>query len=169
MKLNGIKNKVLRTAVAFLLTATMVTGLAFAQGPGFGRGRGKGGGFGDGVGMGPGLLRGMMAAALNLTDAQKDQIQKIMEDTRTKNETIFEQMKSIREQELAAIKAGKSEAELQSLANSGAPLRTQLHLSHLVAQSKIYQVLTPEQRAKLEELRNDARGRMQNFRQRRSQ
>jgi Spy/CpxP family protein refolding chaperone len=78
-------------------------------------------------------------------------------------------MKSIREQELAAIKAGKSEAELQSLANSGAPLRTQLHLSHLVAQSKIYQVLTPEQRAKLEELRNNARGRMQNFRQRRSQ
>src|SRR5512145_1841238 len=106
MKLNGIKNKVAHTAVAFLITSAMVTGLAFAQGPGFGRGHGRGGGFGDGFGMGPGLLRGMMAAALNLTDAQKDQIQKIMEDTRTKNETILEQMKSIREQELAAIKAG---------------------------------------------------------------
>jgi Spy/CpxP family protein refolding chaperone len=169
MKLNGLKNKVSRTAVAFLLTATMVTGFAFAQGPGFGRGHGKGCGFGDGFGMGPGLLRGMMAAALNLTDAQKEQIQKIMKDTRTKNEAILEQMESIREQELAAIKAGKSEAELQSLANSGAPLRTQLHLSHLVAQSKIYQVLTPEQRAKLEELRNQAKDRIQNFRQRRNQ
>ena len=89
--------------------------------------------------------------------------------TRASVEAIVEQLKPIREQELAAVKAGKSEAELQSLANSAAPLMTQLHVSRLVAHSKVYQVLTPEQRQKLEELRNAERDRMQDRRQLRRQ
>jgi Spy/CpxP family protein refolding chaperone len=112
-----------------------------------------------------GFLRGVMAAALDLSDAQKGQIRSILEGTRSANRAIRDQLRGIREQEVAAVKAGRSEAELQALASSAAPLMTQLHAAHLVAQSRIYQVLTPEQREKLEKIRSEVRGRTGRSRQ----
>jgi Spy/CpxP family protein refolding chaperone len=160
-----------RTATAvmvFVLGLALVAGGAFAQGPGRGRGPGGGmGGFGEGgFGAGHGMFGPMMATALGLTDAQKEQIKSIFESTRTANESTREQMKAIHEQAQAAVKAGKSDAELQSLASSAAPLMTQLHASHLIAAKKAYQVLTPEQREKLESLRAQGRERMEQRRQR---
>jgi Spy/CpxP family protein refolding chaperone len=112
-----------------------------------------------GPGFGGGLLGGMMAAALDITDAQKEQIRAIQQSNREANRAVTEQLRPIREQEREAVKSGASEAALRSLANSAAPLMAQMHANNLVAQSKTLQVLTPEQREKLDKLRGQARGR----------
>jgi Spy/CpxP family protein refolding chaperone len=155
--------------MVFALGLSLVAGAALAQGPGRGHGRGEGMGMFGGGGFGPGggLFGPMMSTALGLTDAQKEQIKSIFESTRTANEALREQLKGIHEQAQAAVKAGKSDAELQALASSASPLMTQLHASHLIAAKKAYQVLTPEQREKLESLRSQARDRMEDRLQRR--
>jgi len=148
-------------AAAVLLAAT----LAFAQGPGP---RGFGGGPGGGPGMGPGgqggpggILGPMMGAALGLTDAQKTQIQEIHTATQTANAPYFEQMKTLRDTELAAIKAGKSDVELKNLAQGMAVLTANIHANHLIAQAKIWKLLTPEQQAKADQLRQTMRDHIQ--------
>lgn len=123
------------------------SGLAFAQQGGEGA---------------PGKRGGMMrrmGRALNLTDAQRQQIRDIMKQTAEANADVRDQLKSLREKEKEAIKAGGSESELMNLAQSAAPLMAQLHGSRLVAQSKIYAVLTPEQRQRLERMQERGRGR----------
>ena len=104
-----------------------------------------------GAGKRGGMMR--MFRALNLTDTQKQQIRGIMKQTRESNADTREQLKALRTQERDAIKSGAPEAQLQSLANNAAPLMAKMHASRLVAQSKIYAVLTPEQRQKAEEMR----------------
>lgn len=102
-----------------------------------------------------------MGRALNLTDAQREQIRAIVKQTAEANADVRDQLKSIREQERAAIKAGGSESELKNLAQSAAPVMAQLHGSRLVAQAKIYALLTPEQRQKMDQMRERGRGRWQ--------
>ena len=107
-----------------------------------------------------GMMR-KMGRALNLTDAQREQIRAIVKQTAEANADVRDQLKSIREQERAAIKAGGSESELKNLAQSAAPVMAQLHGSRLVAQAKIYALLTPEQRQKMDQMRERGRGRWQ--------
>jgi Spy/CpxP family protein refolding chaperone len=113
---------------------------------------------------GPGKRGGMMrkmGRALNLTDAQREQIRAIMKQTAEANADVREQLKSLRDKEKEAIKAEASESDLRNLAQSAAPLMAQLHGSRLVAQAKIYALLTPEQRQKMDRMRERGRGRWQ--------
>jgi protein CpxP len=143
-------NKRLATALAVTLCLTLASAAALAQGPHRRGPGGPGGGF-----EGHGFFGPRIATALGLTDDQKTQIRNIVSSQRESTKAIRDQLKPIREQEQAAVQAGKSEAELTSLANSAAPLLAQLHAAGLVTRSKIYQVLTPEQRTKLEEMRSN--------------
>jgi protein CpxP len=102
----------------------------------------------------------MFGRALDLTDAQKEQAKAIFEETRKANETYREQLRSLRAEEREAIKAGKSENELRNLAQRSANVTADMHANRLVAQSKFWQILTPEQRAKLEERGEKMRERM---------
>ncbi len=125
--------------------------VAHAQGPGGGR-PGHGG-------FGEGMLGGMIGHALNLTDAQKEQIKTIKTAAFKNNQALMTQLKAARETERAAIKAGNSDAELAQLAQSYAPLHTERHATRLQTEAKIYKVLTPEQRAKADEIRGKMRER----------
>lgn len=100
-----------------------------------------------------GFLGGMMGEVLGLTDAQKEQIRTIAKTAFDSNAALREQMKVARDAERDAVKAGKSDAELAQLAASQSQLFTQMHTVRLQTEAKIYKVLTPEQRAKLETLR----------------
>lgn len=111
-------------------------------------------------GGGPGAGPMMFGRALDLTDAQKEQAKAIFEETRKANETYREQLRSLRAEEREAIKAGKSENELRNLAQRSANVTADMHANRLVAQSKFWQILTPEQRAKLEERGEKMRERM---------
>lgn len=143
------------------LAAVGIAGVALAQGPGGGNRPpfGSGGPFSGG---GPGgMLMGMMGHALDLTDAQKSQIQTIVQSAFQTNQATINQLKTLREQEIAALKAGKSEQELRTLAQTASPVITQLHAAKLVTEAKVYAVLTPAQREKLDKMRTTMRERFQ--------
>jgi len=128
-------------AVAVLGIAA--TGFAIAQGPGFGH-------FGAGN---PGeRIMGFVADYLDLTPAQQAQAKALFESARTANAAAATQLKSIAGQAHEAVKAGKSDAELQQIANSVGPLVSQIAGSHLKAMSRFYNLLTPEQKAKADKL-----------------
>lgn len=104
-----------------------------------------------------------MAEALNLTDAQKEQIRSITKEAFASNQALRTQLKAAHEAEQAAIKAGKSDAELVQLAQNSAPLHAQVHAARLQTEAKIFKVLTPEQQAKLAEIRAHMKERMGRF------
>lgn len=155
--MNSLKTKIAIWGTAAAVTLGGFTALAHAQkGPGGPHGRG-----------GFGFFGGMMGHALNLTDAQKEQIRSITKEAFTGNQSLRDQLKSAREAEQAAIKAGKSDAELAQLAQSYAALHTQMHTTRLQTEAKIYKVLTPEQQTKLDEMRGKMRARFSQGMQRR--
>ena len=88
----------------------------------------------------------------------------IRKDAFANNQALFSQLKTARDAERAAIKAGKSDAELAQLAQSSAPLVAQLHASRLQTEAKMYKVLTPDQQTKLDDMRAKMRERMQRHR-----
>ena len=146
--MNNLTAKIVIWGAAATIALGAFAAVAHAQGPSGRAGRG---------GFGQGLLGGMIGHALNLTDAQKEQIKAIAASAFENNQTLMTQLKAAHETEQAAIKAGKCDAELAQLAQSYAPLHTQLHATRLQTEAKIYKVLTPEQRAKADEIRSEMR------------
>ncbi len=149
--MTNLMTKVAIWSTAAALTVGGFAAVARAQGPG---------GHGPGFGPGGGMLGGMIGHMLDLTDAQKEQIKTITKAAFDSNQTLMTQLKASREAERAAIQAGKSDAELAQLAQSYAPLHTQLSATRLQTEAKIYKVLTPEQRAKLDKFRGNMQERM---------
>lgn len=141
--MNQVMTKIAIWSAAAAITLGGFAVVAQAQG-----GRPHGGPGGPG-----GFLGGMMGEVLGLTDAQKEQIRTITKTAFDSNAGLREQMKVARDAERAAVKAGKSDAELAQLAASQAQLFTQMHTVRLQTEAKIYKVLTPEQRTKLESMR----------------
>lgn len=139
------KRNWLITGGALLLAST----LAFAYGPGK-RGFGAGPG---GMGMERGFPGLRFAKSLNLTDAQKAQMREIRTDMKTVNQPYLEQLKTMRDAEREAVKSGKSEAELQSLARDMAAVMANVHGNRLIEQARMWKVLTPEQQQKAGEMR----------------
>lgn len=151
--MNHLKKNIAIWGAAAVLAVGSFSVVAQAQGPG---GRGPGGPHGDG----PGALMGMLGTAIGLTDAQKAEIKTIFETANTNNASLHEELKASREAEKAAVKAGKSDAELAQLAASYAQLHVRMHTVRLQTEAKVYKVLTPEQRAKVEKLREEMTSRM---------
>src|SRR3979490_2616739 len=83
-----------------VLTGLLAGGVAIAQGQGPGR-RGGPGGFG-GPG-GPGGPGGLPLQALNLTEAQQDQIKQLTQQSRQQNQNVGEQLRSAMEAQRKAV------------------------------------------------------------------
>ena len=136
---------------AILLSGSVALGAAQHRGPGNHPGR-------------------MFGRILDLTDAQKEQAKAIFEETRKANATYHEQLRALRAEERAAVKAGKSESELRNLALNGANLIANLHANRLAGEAKFWRILTPEQQAKLdakgEQMRERMKERAERFRNR---
>jgi len=141
--MNHLMTKIAIWSAAAAITLGGFAVVAQAQGGPGGRPHGGPGGF----------LPGMMGEMLGLTDAQKEEIRTIAKTAFDANAWLREQMKVARDAERNAVKAGKSDAELAQLAASRAQLFTQMHTVRLQTEAKIYKVLTPEQRTKLETMR----------------
>jgi protein CpxP len=105
-----------------------------------------------------GMMR-RLVRHLALTDAQRAEIRSIVRQTADANAALRDQLHSLRQQERDAIRAGKSEAELRTLAESAAPIMAQLHANRLATRAKIYALLTPEQKQKADQFREHARPR----------
>jgi Spy/CpxP family protein refolding chaperone len=98
------------------------------------------------AGMGVGFLAGY----LNLTEAQKTQAEAIFSAARTAAEPLRGRLESAREALEAAVKAGKTDAEIDALAASIGTISGQLTAIHSKAMVKFRAILTPEQITKLD-------------------
>lgn len=90
---------------------------------------------------------------LNLTDAQKKEMHAVREEEMAKLKPLIQQLKAGREQLNALRKSGAfDEAKVRSIAKGQADNIIEMIVEKQRMQSRIYALLTPEQRAKAEEL-----------------
>jgi periplasmic protein CpxP/Spy len=101
-----------------------------------------------------------MAQALNLTDSQKERARMIFEHARQSAQPIRQEVRQNREKLTAASKAANSEDEIRKLADEQGRLLGQLVAIRTEASAKFYQLLTPEQRVKADQMREQFRQRM---------
>lgn len=94
-----------------------------------------------------------MSRELNLTEAQKTQVKSIMEGTEASAQGIHAKLEEIHNQLEAATANGQfDETQVRGLANQQAQLQADMMVEHLRVKSKIFGVLTAEQRVKAEEM-----------------
>jgi periplasmic protein CpxP/Spy len=127
-------------AVLVISVAILALGHGF-QGPGA---HGKGG---------HGEMLEHMSRALNLTDAQKQQVKAIMDSVESTADGIHAKLEEVHRQLDAATANGQfDETQVRTLANQQAQLEADMTVEHFRAMSKVFGILTLEQRAKAEEL-----------------
>lgn len=94
-----------------------------------------------------------LAKMLNLTDNQKKEIFSIRLDERAKMKPMFESLKEGHKQLAALVKSDKfDEAKAQSIAKGQAAILANIIVEKARMRSRMYAVLTPEQRTKLEQI-----------------
>ena len=122
-------------------------------------------------GHGHGGHMGYMAKALNLTDAQKEQVRSIVQANRTSTRPLMQQMAQNRIAMLTATSNGAfDQAKVTVLANQQAQLMAQMTVQKESIQHQIYtQVLTPEQRATADQMRQKQIARINEHLQKMSQ
>jgi len=126
------------SAVLALVLAAAVAIPVIAQPPQGGRGAGRGPGF-DGALP---ILRG-----LNLTDAQREQIRAVTEAQRTGDNPRRNLMDLERQLQAAILADTPDQQKIEELKNSIATASAAALTARIDIQSRIAQVLTPEQRA----------------------
>ncbi len=127
--------------LAVMSCAILLAGQAFAQGPG--RGMGPGGGFG---------APGMMLGNLDLTDAQKEQVKTLTTAFRTAVEPFRTQLRDLsQEMRTATANGAFNEAQVRTIAENQAKVNVEITVASEKLRSEIYAILTPEQRAKVDE------------------
>jgi protein CpxP len=138
-----MKKKILVFAgiAALVIGATV---FALAQHPGMGEKM---------RGHGPGDMVEHMSRELNLTDAQKDQVKALLEAQRATAEERHTKLDDLRKQIDAATANGQfDENTVRNLANQQSQLMADEMVDHLRLHSKIYSLLTAEQRTKADQM-----------------
>src|SRR3954453_5463984 len=107
----------------------------------------------------PGAVRQRMMQALNLSDAQKAHAKTIFEQAKQNAQPLAQQLKQNREALAAAVK-GNDAAQIHSLAAQQGNLRGQMLGVRSEAMAKFYTTLTPEQKAKADQMHQRMRTRM---------
>ncbi|MGE5570686.1 MAG: Spy/CpxP family protein refolding chaperone [Rhodospirillales bacterium] len=101
-----------------------------------------------------GLLGQLMSGYLGLTEEQKTQIKAIHQNARTEAQPLQQQLRQNRKDLHAAIVAGQP---VESLAAAQGDLLGKLTAIRANTQIQVRKVLTPEQLAKLDQLRSSRR------------
>ena len=139
------RNILMTGLVALALTIISVAGASAQWGPRGQQGGGPGGGFG-----GPG---GLPIRELNLTEEQKTKIRTIFESAMDGGEAVREQMRELQDQRRAIVASDVFNAEAaREPATREAALSVAMNIKRMETENAIYNVLTPEQKAKLAEL-----------------
>src|SRR5258708_37462199 len=92
-----------------------------------------------------------LANYLNLTPEQRAQVKQIMAGARQEGAPLRQQMRQNRQALAAAIKAG-NDAQIDQITRTEAPAMAQLAGIRAHAKEKIYATLTPEQKAKADQM-----------------
>jgi len=121
--------------IALLVTATSAIGFAQTAGPGTPHARGHRGGF------------GRIAAKLNLTDAQKQQLKDIRTASREQNKQLYADFHA-KLQELRALKQA-NDPKADDVKAQLKAMRPQLEAARKASREAMLNILTPEQRDQL--------------------
>ncbi len=126
---------------------------AFAQDGGRDGGR-RGGARGEFAGRDAGLpLRGV-----DLTDAQKQQIQTLTKQTREQNRPVFERLRNADEAFEQAVNASPvNEQAISAAAQTRAMAQADVAIVQAKLRMQIFALLTPEQQAQVTQSRNERR------------
>ena len=144
----NLKTKVL----SVIAVGAVATGLVFAQAH-------HGGMFGGQHRL------AFLTKQLNLTDAQQAAAKDIFSQARTDSQPFIEQLKTGHEAVAAAVKAGKSDAEVAQIAQQQGAVMGQLAAVHAKAMARFYAQLTPDQKTKAEQLHDQMKAHFEQFRQ----
>ena len=93
-----------------------------------------------------------MTRELNLTDAQQTQIKSILEAEKAKIQPLRQQLRQNEQTENAAISGTFDETKARAFAGKQAQILSDLTVERERMKSEIYAVLTPDQRAKAQQL-----------------
>jgi Spy/CpxP family protein refolding chaperone len=106
------------------------------------------------TGMGPGRHFARMAKALDLTEAQKEQVKAILASEREKTAPLRQKLAETREKIRRTVGAEPfDEAAVRSLAASQNETRTEMIVSRARTQSQIFSLLSPEQQERAKKFR----------------
>ena len=143
------------TIAALLIIGALAAGAAYAQGPG---GPGGRGGFGPRAFGGVGLpLR-----ALNLSDAQEQQLRTLRQQFRDQSRSAAEKFRAAMLAQRNAVAAiPVDEPLIRSTSQALADAQTELALQQARLQSEIFGLLTPEQQAQAKKLQAEREARVQ--------
>ena len=137
----------------FATVAALAAGMAFAQAPSPATPQAAAGT----TAKNPrGALRHRMLKALNLSAAQKQQAKAIFQQTKQNVQPIAQQAKQNREALAAAVKANDT-AQIRQLATQQGNLQGQVLAMRSESMAKFYATLTPDQRAKAEQIQQRVR------------
>lgn len=154
----------LALASTLLLVSVASTDVVAFQGPHMGPGPGhgpghafgRGGRGGDRGAMGPGFFR-RLADRLALTDQQLEQIEALYTEHREAHAPLREELRALRGQlrDLTADGAFfQNEVQVTETAQAIAQLEAQAIVDRARLHARIYELLTPEQRDELQDLRD---------------
>jgi len=110
---------------------------------------------------------GRIAEALNLTDAQKEQAKAIHEKYRASSEDFRTQMRTVHDQ-LKAAKEANNTAEIERLTQQRQALLAKGKENRTAERNEFRSILTPDQTAKLDQMRESHRGKSEEKRNSRS-
>jgi protein CpxP len=148
-------NRFQAVAVAIIMAVAVAVPVVFAQSTGGDDGhRGHKGHFGRRGG------EGRIFSQLDLTDAQKEQIKAIHEKNRESLRPLMEQIRAKRQEIRQASEGGTvNEALVSQKLSEIAPLEAKMMAERARIHQETLSVLTPEQRTKLEQMREQFKSR----------
>jgi Spy/CpxP family protein refolding chaperone len=91
-----------------------------------------------------------MFSDLQLTGAQKTQAHQIWQDFRTSAQPVRTQLQGIQQQLATAAKNGAADSQIDQLSNQAGALSGQLTAMRARAFGKFYNILTPDQKSKVD-------------------
>jgi protein CpxP len=139
----------------------LATGIVFAQGP-----RGGPGGRGRGDGFGPGGL-GLPLRQLNLTEAQRTQLEQIREQHRADRESAMTKLATARRAQRAAIESVPAdEAKITSLTQDLTQAEVDVAIQSARLNTAVWGVLTEAQQAEAKKLRAERQAKASERRER---
>src|SRR5688572_14481246 len=125
--------------------------MVVAQGPGP---RGPRGG-------GPGIAGGLPLRELDLTEAQRAQVQQLVQQHREGTRALVERARTAREAQRQAMEATSfNESSVRAAMSAVAEVEADLAVQQARLQSEIHELLTVEQQQRLEKIRADREARM---------
>jgi protein CpxP len=108
-----------------------------------------------------GPMMGFLAKQLDVTDAQKTQMKAVMEKEHATMHPLMQQMHSLDQQLKQYTEGTYDEAKVQALVAQQSQTLVQLKVEETRIHNELYQLLTPDQQAKLKEIEANREARMQ--------